>query len=324
MYNVGLYWQDQPCSPLHDPRYCHDRVAYKDGFDPDNPSACCDLCCENKDWPQIWNLYGNGTCRCYGQLTTSWKMVPPMVGIKYGTGDWSGACEFRRPPATPEGLDSKKFKIANDTRTVALHRATARHKCGGDDDHTTLAQVKQKAVELSTKQEATEYWGFKWACGQCGAAQKGYEQHWGQDTTAIFCATALNGPNKTRLEFAKQSYTQNEQWWQKPACQKTKGNFTVDSVDVGLDGGKFEIHRRDDMDFPTVQQCPHPPYHRKKKDDSCEPIGGPECHCNATHYPNCEPLPGSGPGCSCSTVLWPAEIVVSYLWYSLEGKKPLN
>ena len=35
MYNVGLYWQDQPCSPLHDPRYCHDRVAYKDGFDPD-------------------------------------------------------------------------------------------------------------------------------------------------------------------------------------------------------------------------------------------------------------------------------------------------
>ena len=59
----------QQCIGMHNVRYWQypvtdERVAYKHGFNPDDPSACCDLCCGSETWPQIWNLYGNGTCRC--------------------------------------------------------------------------------------------------------------------------------------------------------------------------------------------------------------------------------------------------------------------
>jgi len=289
----------QQCIGMHNVRYWQypitdERVAYKDGFDPDDPSACCNLCCESEAWPQVWNLYGNGTCRCLFEKYNSGWDGPKQ----YGTGDWSGACAFRRPAATPEGLDSKKFKIANDTRIVALHRADARHTCSYPNDPTTMANVKQQAVESS---KATANGRFKWACGQCGA-----EVHDATSTfreTARFCATALNGPNKTQLDFAEQSYTERGSI-DGAYCQKKKGDFAVASVVVGIDDGQFET-KTDSHGFPSVQQCSPSKAPIKCVGHSSDPRH--PCHCDSACTASC-----------CKLEPAAEEMVVSYSWYGLE------
>jgi hypothetical protein len=288
----------QQCIGMYNVRYdqypvTDENVTYKNGFKPDDPSGCCDFCCESKTWPQIWNLYGNGTCRCLHDAYNDGWDGPKL----YGTGDWSGACAFRRPAAVPAGLDSKKFKTASDKRLVALHSAEARYTCSYPHDPTTIAKVKLQAVE-SSKLPANGR--FKWACGQCGAEVNDTSTDWRQ--TARFCATALDGPNQS-LAFAEQSYTET-----KPiACQTVNGDFSVGSVLIGSDHGKFEVSN-DSHGFPSVQQCSP-----DKPPIKCVP--GPNgrypCHCDAACTPACCKM---GPA--------PEEMVVSFSWYGLEDSAP--
>ena len=85
---------------------------------------------------------------------------------QYGTGDWSGACAFRRPASTPAGLDSKKFKTTNDTRIVALHEARAHYTCSYPNDPTTMGKIQQQAVEFEARCQRHLQVGM-WAVWSC-------------------------------------------------------------------------------------------------------------------------------------------------------------
>ena len=291
----------QQCIGMHNVRYwpypiTDERVTYAHGFDPDDPSGCCDLCCESKTWPQIWNLYGNGTCRClHDDYNDGWD------GPKqYGTGDWSGACAFRRSAATPAGLDSKKFKTTNDTRIVAVHKARAHYTCSYPNDATTVVKIERQAVDSS---KAAANGTFKWACGQCGAEV--YDATYRMRETARFCAAVLDGSNKTSLAFAEQSYIPKAEGG--AYCQELNGNFALDTVLIGIEQGKFEF-LVDSHGFPSVQQCSpsEPPI-------KCVPhqVGHYPCHCDAACTNSC-----------CKMEPAAEEMAVSFSWYSLEGSDP--
>ena len=296
----------QQCVGMHNVRYwpypvTDQRVSYKDGFSPDDPSGCCDLCCGHpvyKSWPQVWNLYGNGTCRCLSSDYNAGYDGP----TEYGTGDWSGACAFRRPAATPAGLDSKKFKLANDTRIVALHRATSHYTCSYPNDQTDMAEIRRQAVESS---KAAANGAFKWACGQCGAHV--YRESSSVPITARFCAVALSGPNETSLAFAEQRYVRQKDEGG-AYCQKVDGDFAMDQVLIGIDQGQFEVFN-DTHGFHSVQQCSPSkppvkcvPHH----DDPRRP-----CHCDEACTLAC-----------CKLEPAAEEIAVRFSWYGLETSAP--
>lgn len=290
----------QQCIGMWDVRYwpgpiTDERVTYKHGFKADDPSGCCNFCCESMTWPQVWNLYSNGTCRClHDDYNSGWD------GRKqYGTGDWSGACAFRRPAATPAGLNSKKFKTTNDTRSVVFHRARASYTCSYPNDPTTLAKIKLQAEESS---KATGNGVFKWACGQCGADVS--DETVRMIETSIFCAATLDGPNKTSLAFAEQSYSYSHAVRDVgPYCQKMKGNLTVGSVLIGIDRGNFEL-LKDSHGFPSVKQCSP-----NKAPIKCVPhkISRYPCHCDEACTSAC-----------CKLEPAAEEIAVSFSWYGIE------
>ena len=290
----------QQCIGMYDVRYYQypvtddEKVTYKHGFKPDDPSGCCDFCCESQTGPQIWNLYANGTCRCLEDKYNDGWDGPKQ----YGTGDWSGACAFRRPAAVPARLDQKRFKTANDNRLVALHKAENVYTCSYPNDPTTMAKVKLQAVELS---KIPANGKFEWACGQCGAELSDVSADFSK--TARFCATALDGPNMS-LAFAEQSYKDLPYPIRHGfGCQVVDGDFSEGSVLIGSDHGKFEV-LNDTHGFPSVQQCSS-----DKAPIKCVP--GPNgrypCRCDAACTPACCKL---GPA--------PEEMVVSYSWYGLE------
>ena len=69
--------------------------------------------------------------------------------------------------------------------------------------------------------------------------------------TARFCAVALDGPNKTSLAFAEQSYLPKAEGG--AYCQELDGHeYAVDSVLIGIEQGKFEAL----IDSRWISFCP--------------------------------------------------------------------